>query len=164
METTDRKRGVNVWFKVNDVIDVRIWNSENGKTSVFLKRDELPPNEAGTVIVAPLRILSLYGLNYVVLVEKEFINESVAQKSRRIDFDLLDRYGINPRFEGCLFGVLPADCVIRKNDKKSYEVYQSLDLEEGATCRGPCKMHNKYAEPDGELGTTYLCRSCSLSC
>lgn len=30
----------------------------------------------------------------------------------------------------------------------------------GATCRGPCKQHNEYANPDRADGT-YLCRQCS---
>jgi hypothetical protein len=42
-----------------------------------------------------------------------------------------------------------------------YTVDTSYELEEGATCRGPCGQYYEYAHPD-QSNKTFVCQSCKL--
>ena len=148
-------------FKVNDVVDVRLWVARDESMCLVLDRGGKSPEEPGTEKLISTRILALHSTGYVCLMTKDMVGDRIYRASEKLAEKTLNHYGIHHRFKGEIYSILYDRNVVRKNDKKSYEIYQQSDLEAGATCRGPCRAHNKFANPD--KGDTYLCRACKAA-
>lgn len=153
-------------YRVNDVVALRVRQEKTDKeiVTVIDPADVTFENMQGVKdFVHHFRIIGIHAndtsVTYIVDFDEDLLSLDVRVTIDRLTLAGCKRLNIDTKFEDHIAVAVPQTMVLEKNSLKTYELYQKLDLEEGATCRGPCKVHNKYAVSDSMDGT-YWCSSC----